>query len=67
MEMWNDCQKSILFEAYFIGKNEIAFYWRTENFLMNEARRFSSTENQKIKMQDKQQQKYELVNKHDNE
>ena len=34
---------------------------------MNEARRFSSTENQKIKMQDKQQQKYELVNKHDNE
>ena len=30
---------------------------------MNEARRFSSTENQKIKMQDKQQQKYELVNK----
>ena len=25
---------------------------------MNEARRFSSTENQKIKMQDKQQQKY---------
>ena len=21
MEMWNDCQKSILFEAHFIGKN----------------------------------------------
>lgn len=34
---------------------------------MNEARRFSSIENQNIKMQDKQQQKYELVNKHDNE
>ena len=32
---------------------------------MNEARRFSSIENQNIKMQDKQQQKYELVNKHD--
>lgn len=54
MEMWNDCQKSILFEAYFIGKNsrqnEIAFYWRAENFLMNEARRFSSIENENIKM-----------------
>lgn len=35
------------------------------NFLMNEARRFSSIENQNIKMHDKQQQKYELVNKHD--
>lgn len=65
MEMWNDCQKSILFEAYFIDKNEITFYLWAENFLMNEARRFSSIENQNIKMQDKQQQKYELVNKHD--
>lgn len=69
MEMWNDCQKSILFEAYFIGKNSRQ-KWNCillmgRNFLMNEARRFSSIENQNIKMHDKQQQKYELVNKHD--
>lgn len=54
-----------ILQAKILGKNEITFYLGAENFLMNEARRFSSIENQNIKMQDKQQQKYELVNKHD--
>lgn len=54
-----------ILQAKILGKNEIAFYLWAESFLMNEARRFSSIENQNIKMHDKQQQQYGLMNKHD--